>query len=476
MNGKLKSILDSKGPIKKIGVVGMGYVGIPSAMLFADSKNYDFVWGFQRNSKQSSYKIDMLNRGESPLKGEEPGLQDLIRKVVQAGKFRCTSDFSKITEVDAVTMAIQTPFKNKEELEPDFSSLIQGVRSVGRYMSRGTLVVLESTITPGTTNGLVRQILEEESGMTAGEDFALAHAPERVMVGRLLRNIQEHDRIVGGIDKVSTERAIELYSPILTKGKIIPMTATAAEVTKTAENAFRDLQIAAINELALYCECLGINVYDVRAGIDSLKGEGITRAILYPGAGVGGHCLTKDSYHLVRGVKTAGRNLDHTSKWDSLFLMARNINDFMPMHMYHLTVDALKANNMRLAGSKVSIMGWAFIKNSDDFRDTPSQKYMDLLLKGGASVSVHDPYVKSSPGVYICSDLAESVRGADAIAIMTGHDEYLKLDPKTVKELSGKEHPVIVDGRNIIDPDRFINSGFIYRGIGRGDKNAYSIA
>ncbi len=138
-------------------------------------------------------------------------------------------------------------------------------------------MVLESTVTPGTTAGMAREILEEESGgLVAGEDFALAHAPpERVMVGRLLRNIREHDRIVGGIDEVSTARAVELYRPVLTTGgKIIPMTATAAEVTKTAENAFRDLQIAAANQLALHCEAMGVNVYDVRAGIDSLKGEG----------------------------------------------------------------------------------------------------------------------------------------------------------------------------------------------------------
>ncbi len=132
----------------------------------------------------------------------------------------------------------------------------------GKNISEGSIVVLESTITPGTTNGMAKQILEDESGMVAGEDFALAHAPERVMVGRLLRNISEHDRIIGGIDDISTKRAIELYSPVLTTGKVIPMMAIAAEVTKTAENTFRDLQIAAANELALYCEAMGINFYD----------------------------------------------------------------------------------------------------------------------------------------------------------------------------------------------------------------------
>lgn len=204
MVGKLQSILDNNGPIKKIGVLGMGYVGIPAAALFADCDEFDLVLGFQRDSKTSGYKIEMLNRGESPLKGEEPGLEDLLKKVVDARKFVCTSDFSRIRELDAVTLAIQTPFANPKDLEPDFSALNAGVRNVGRYLQPGMLVVLESTITPGTTDGMAREILEEESGLVAGDDFALAHAPERVMVGRLLRNIREHDRIVGGIDPVSS--------------------------------------------------------------------------------------------------------------------------------------------------------------------------------------------------------------------------------------------------------------------------------
>ncbi|MCZ7357175.1 MAG: nucleotide sugar dehydrogenase [Candidatus Methanoperedens sp.] len=475
MSNKLKKIMDRIGPIKKIGVVGMGYVGIPAAVLFADSDAFELVLGFQRSSSRSGYKIEMLNRGESPLKGEEPGLEELIKKVVRAKKFQCTPDFSRISEMDAVTLAIQTPFLSNESLEPDFGALIEGLRLTGKYLTEGTLVVLESTITPGTTNGFARQILEEESGLTAGEDFALAHAPERVMVGRLLRNIREHDRIVGGIDKVSTERAIELYSPVLTTGKIIPMTATAAEATKTAENTFRDLQIAAINQLALYCEAMGINVYDVRAGVDSLKGEGITRAVLYPGAGVGGHCLTKDTYHLERGVKVSGGNLDYPDGMDSLFVLARKVNDFMPVHMYNLTVEALSRARKKPAGSKVAILGWAFIKNSDDARNPPSEPYRNLLIRSGCIVDVHDPYVMEYPGVSISHELSGAVDGADAVAILTGHDEYSELDAGTLKRLMGKERPVIVDGRNVIEPEDFIGEGFVYKGIGRGDKNDHPI-
>jgi len=472
----LASLLKKRGPIKRIGVVGMGYVGIPAAALFAASPYFDSVFGFQRNSPSSGYKIAMLNRGESPMKGEEPGLSDLLFEVVSNDKFSCTSDFSKIAGLDAVTVAIQTPFTNKDDLSPDFSALMEGISEVGRHLTPGTLVVLESTVTPGTTEGFAREILERESGIRAGVDFALAHAPERVMAGRLIKNIREHDRVVGGIDEASTKRAAELYTPVLTKGHVIPMTARAAEVTKTAENTFRDLQIAAVNELALYCEAMGINVYDVRAGIDSLKGEGITRALLWPGAGVGGHCLTKDTYHLERGVQLMGKGaLDYPKGEPSLYILARRINDFMPAHMVRLTLDALKRARVSPNGARIALLGWAFLPDSGDTRNTPSEPYRDRLLEKGASVQVHDPYVSKYHGVPVLGNLDDAARGADAIVIFAGHRQYRDLDPARLRDLSGKSHPVIVDGRNMIDPDAFIQCGFVYKGIGRGDKNSHAI-
>jgi UDP-N-acetyl-D-mannosaminuronic acid dehydrogenase len=254
------------------------------------------------------------------------------------------------------------------------------------------------------------------------------------------------------------------------------MSSTAAEVTKTAENTFRDLQIAAINELALYCEAMGINVYDVRTGIDSLKGEGITRAMLWPGAGVGGHCLTKDTYHLERGVQQLGKGtLDYPANEPSLYVLARHINDFMPTHMFRLTKDALQRAGIPLKGAKVALLGWAFLSNSDDTRNTPAEPYRDLLIHEGAVVSVHDPYVAEYPGVAMVPFVEEAIENADAIVIFAGHHQYRTLKPVEVKQLSAKEHPVIVDGRNLIDPDIYIHEGFVYKGIGRGDKNNHAI-
>jgi UDP-N-acetyl-D-mannosaminuronic acid dehydrogenase len=475
MKEKLEALLERRGPISRVGVIGMGYVGIPSAAVFANCPAFDFVWGFQRDSPSSGYKIKTLNSGKSPLVGKEPGLDELIRGAVEAKRFACTADFSKIAEVDAVTIAVQTPFRKPEDLLPDFSAIEGALKSVGANLCEGMLVVLESTVTPGTTDGFARDILERESGLKAGEDFAMAHAPERVMVGRLVRNLREHDRVVGGIDEISTQRAASLYAPILTSGNVIPMSATAAEVTKTAENTFRDLQIAAINQLALYCESMGINVYDVREGIDSLKGEGVSRGLLFPGAGVGGHCLPKDTYHLERGMKMLGGRIDHPDANQSLFVLARQINDFMPKHMHYLTIEGLKRAGKKQNDAKIALLGWAFLKNTEDARNTPSEVYYSLCTRAGLQVTVHDPYVKRDGTIHPRARLQDVIRNADAIALFTDHDEYRHLDPALLKEWCNTPHPVIIDGRNILDPESFIEQGFIFKGIGRGDINHHSI-
>jgi UDP-N-acetyl-D-mannosaminuronic acid dehydrogenase len=250
------------------------------------------------------------------------------------------------------------------------------------------------------------------------------------------------------------------------------MTATAAEVTKTAENTFRDLQIAAVNELALYCEAMGINVYEVREGVASLKEESVTRAILWPGAGVGGHCLTKDTYHLERGVTTLGAGLlDYPKEKESLFTLARAINDFMPVHMAHLTRQGLSRAGKGVKGSRIALLGWAFIANSDDARNTPSEVYRDIMREEEATIAIHDPYVESDG---IEKDLSTVLKGADAVATFTGHSDYTSLDPIT--SVVKRPLPVIIDGRNMVDPDRFIQAGWIFKGIGRGDKNSHPIS
>jgi len=211
--------------------------------------------------------------------------------------------------------------------------------------------------------------------------------------------------------------------------------------------------------------------------VASLKGEGITWAILWPGAGVGGHCLTKDTYHLERGVQVLGGDLDYPPGRESLYTLARGINDFMPEHMLQLTESALAQAGKSLKGSKIALLGWAFINDSDDARNTPAEPFRDAAIAAGAEVAVHDPWVDPAtspdapPG--ISRDLDGVLSGADAVVVFAGHKEYRGLVPEQVKGLCGSTHPAVVDGRNVVDPDAWIGVGFAYRGIGRGDKNRH---
>jgi UDP-N-acetyl-D-mannosaminuronic acid dehydrogenase len=220
---------------------------------------------------------------------------------------------------------------------------------------------------------------------------------------------------------------------------------------------------------------MGINVYDVRTGITSLKGEGITRAMLFPGAGVGGHCLSKDTYLLELGVKDAVLPLDYPKKKSSLFLSARVVNDFMPEHVAHLTRDALKRAGKDVPKAEIALLGWAFTKNSADVRESPARVCWILLSRAGARVKIHDPYVREDGEIPISNSLHEAVQDVDAIVIVTGHDEYLHLNPSELKVVMRQAHPVIVDGRNIVSADEFIVNGFIYKGIGRGDVNEHPL-
>lgn len=185
--------------------------------------------------------------------------------------------------------------------------------------------------------------------------------------------------------------------------------------------------------------------------------------------------MTKDTYHLERGVKVRGSNLDYPEGAESIYVLARKVNDFMPRHMFNLTVSALDRIGKSIEGSNVAMLGWAFINDSDDARNPPSETYRDLLLEAGAKVTVHDPHVLSYPEVELHRDIDEVVRGADCIAIMTAHSNYFDLDPARIKELTGQKNPVIIDGRNVVAPDRYIDLGFVYKGIGRGDKNSHDI-
>ena len=448
----------------RLVVVGLGYVGIPSAVLFADVPGIDVV-GYQRRSKRSGWKIDYLNEGKCPIEGDEPGLAELIEKVVKNGKFRATDDQTVYSDADVILIDVQTPVD--PDHTPRYESLREVCRQVGERMKKGAMVGIESTVAPGTTENIAKPILEEASDMKAGQDFNLIFSYERVMVGRLLHNLQYMPRIVGGYTQKCAERGAALYRKI-TKTDVYTTNLVTAELAKVTENAYRDVNIAFANEVALICESLGANVHEVRKFVNSLPydpsdpAKNPYRMMMVPGAGVGGHCLPKDSWLLKYGVEKYGK----TRVEPEVIVQSRRINDYMPTHMKQLIDEALRENKVKLKDAKIAILGYAFLENSDDTRNTPAKPLYELLVNHCQEIIVHDPYVKQEEGINLTTDLEKALRNKDCIALVTKHREYNTLDLADLKK--SMRTPIIVDGRNHFNSKNAVEHGFTFRGIGIG--------
>jgi UDP-N-acetyl-D-mannosaminuronic acid dehydrogenase len=307
--------------------------------------------------------------------------------------------------------------------------------------------------------------LEQESKLKAGKEFSLAFSYERVMVGRLLHNITNYPRIVGGIDEDSAKRAIDMYKNIV-KAQLLPTDILTAEVAKVVENTYRDVNIAFANEVALMCESLGVDVFKIRDLVNTLPNDpsnpsaNPTRNMHFPGAGVGGHCLPKDPWLLKYGVDAYGK----IKVEPQVIVKSRELNMWMPTHMTDLVEEGLTDAGQKLEGAKIAILGVAFLENSDDTRNTPSQPLYELLMKKGAKPVLHDPYVRDFD-IPFTTDLNEAIEGADAIVLVTRHNEYLNLDLSLV--INKMRTPVLVDGRNAYNKEECENLGFIYKGVGK---------
>jgi UDP-N-acetyl-D-mannosaminuronic acid dehydrogenase len=450
---------------RKVVVVGMGYVGIPVAALFADVPGF-MVVGVQRRSKRSGWKIDWLNEGKNPIGGEEPGLSALIARVVKKGTFKVVENVSTCSDTEAVLIDVQTP--TDASRVPNYESLREVSAEVGEVIKSGTLIVVESTVAPGTTENVVKPILEKASGMKAGNGFSLAFCYERVMVGRLIKNIVELPRIVGGFDPKSTKRAMELYAHIV-KAKLCPTDILTAEVAKVVENTYRDVNIAFANEMALICESLGVDAFKVRELVNTLPNDpknpasNPVRNMHFPGAGTGGHCLPKDPWLLKYGLDTYGK----FKFFPKILVDSRETNDNMPLHVADLVEDALTEHGKKLKGAKIAVLGVAFLENSDDTRNTPSATLYMELEKRGAKPILHDPIVRDFD-LPFTNDLSKALEGADAVVLSTKHNEYLKLDLKKLKEKMAT--PVLVDGRNAFTLEAAKQAGLTYRAVGKGSR------
>lgn len=434
---------------KIVAICGLGYVGYPVAMLFADA-GFD-VLGVDILEE----RVKRLNEGENPIKGQEPGLDELVEKVIKKGNFRATADVKEYSKADYIIIAVQTPVA-EENKKPTYENLKGALRSVGQYMKNGVTVIIESTIAPGTMEHVVKPILEEESKMIVGKDFYLANCPERLMPGHLLENIRYYNRVVGGWTPESAKKVKELYKHVV-QGELEETDCITAEIVKAGENTYRDVQIAFANEMALLCEAYKANVWEVRKLINNCRKVTETRPealrqMHFPGAGVGGHCIPKDSWLLIHEVRDIVN--------PQLIPTARHINDFMPIHMFELLEDAVEEVGKKLEDLNVLVLGYAYDANSDDDRNTPTVPFVEKLKESGAKFEIHDSFIKNYIG-----NLKDMLKGKDAVVLMTGHDEYKELGYEEMMELM-EEKPIIIDGRNIFNKVEARKKGFVYKGVG----------
>ncbi len=382
----------------KICVLGMGYIGLPTASTFA-SKNIH-VMGVDVNQ----HVIETLQRGELHI--IEPGLGPLVQNAISSGQLT----FSPTTApADAFIIAVPTPFK--DDKLADMKYVISAVESILPHLSKGNLVVLESTSPPRTTVDLVAPILER-TGMKAGIDFSLVYSPERVLPGQILRELIENARVIGGINPSSAEAGRDLYAAFVT-GDIILTDATTAEMVKLMENTYRDVNIAIANEFSRLADHFGIDIWEAV----SLANRHPRVKILNPGPGVGGHCISVDPWFLVEAAP------DLTP----LIRTARNVNDSQP----HFVVDWMERKLGNLTGRHICALGLTYKPDVDDFRESPAIDVVKLLAEKGAVVSVYDPFKmrEAMDGILPAATISEALDGAEAVVVLVAHQELKKLSP-----------------------------------------------
>jgi len=421
---------------KKICVIDLGYIGLPTSAMFATHGCK--VHGVDVNKQV----VDALNQGKIVI--EEPYLDIMVQAAVRSGHLKADT---KPQEADAFIIAVPTP-KN-EDNTADMSCVVSSAEMIVPYLRKGNLVILESTSPAGTVENLLVPILEK-SGLKIGEELFVGHSPERVLPGRILWELVNNNRIIGGINRESAEKIRDLYK-IFVNGEIYLTTATTAEMCKLMENTYRDVNIALANELAKICEKVGINAWEVI----ELANKHPRVNLHQPGPGVGGHCLAIDPWFIIEKNPDLAR----------IIKMSRDTNESMPQHVLG-RIDAILKN---IKGSrKVTILGIAYKPNIDDTRESPILKLIDLLdKKGNYKISVYDPHVKSYK--YQARNLIEAAEDSDLIVLAVNHDEfkYLPLDDMG----NVMRNKILFDTRNFFNRYDVENKGFRYELLGEGETN-----
>jgi UDP-N-acetyl-D-glucosamine dehydrogenase len=387
-----------------VGTLGLGYVGLPLSVEFASAGLR--VTGFDLSKE----KTDALNRGESYIKDVA---SDRLAPLVRSGRLRATTDFAELGECDAVIICVPTPLGKTKD--PDLSMVVDASKAIAARLRPGQLVVLESTTYPGTTEELILPLLEER-GYKVGESFFLAFSPERVDPGNPQYGTRNTPKIIGGVTAACTRVARALYARAI--DSVIPVSSTrTAEMVKLLENTFRSVNIGLVNEVALMCDRLGVDVWEV---IDAAATKPFGFMRFYPGPGLGGHCIPIDPLYLSWKLKT----LNYRARFIEL---AGEINSGMPEYVCARVADALNEREKSVKGSRVLMLGVAYKKDVDDVRESPALDILNLLESRGARVSYNDPHV---PQVQLnnlalrSTDLATGLRDADVVVIVTDHSDY----------------------------------------------------
>lgn len=388
----------------RVGILGLGYVGLPLSVEFAAAGLP--VTGLDLDAE----KVQAVNAGRSYIKDVD---QDRLAGLVRSGKLRASSDLDELGACDAIIICVPTPLSKTKD--PDLSMVVDAAKAIAARLRPGQLVVLESTTYPGTTEELVHPLMEER-GLKAGESFFLAFSPERVDPGNARFNTRNTPKIIGGLTPACTRVAQALYSHAV--DTVIPVSSPrAAEMVKLLENTFRSVNIGLVNEVALMCARLGVDVWEV---IDAAASKPFGFMAFYPGPGLGGHCIPIDPFYLSWKLKT----LNYRARFIEL---AGEINSEMPEYVCARAADALNEREKSVKGSKVLVLGVTYKRDVEDVRESPALDILRILEKRGARVSYHDPYVPelALDGLSLRSqELLPAVKDADLVVIVTDHSAF----------------------------------------------------
>lgn len=358
----------------RVGVVGLGYVGLPLAVEKAKAGFKTIGFDVQEE------KVNLVNEGHNYI-GDV--VDSDLKKLVEAGMLSATTDFSFVKDVDFIAICVPTPLD--EHQQPDISYVKNSTIEIAKYMTKGTMVVLESTTYPGTTEELIKPLLEEGSGLKCGEDFYLGFSPERVDPGNKEFKTKNTPKVVGAIGKDATETIAAMYRAVL-EGDVYEVSSPAvAEMEKILENTYRNINIGLVNELAILCDKMGISLWEV---IDAAKTKPYGFQAFYPGPGLGGHCIPLDPYYLSWKAREFGF---HTSMIESSMM----INDKMPEYCVERAMRILNRHKKALNGAKVLVLGVAYKQDIDDYRESPAIPVINILKENGANVEFFDPYIRS---------------------------------------------------------------------------------